>query len=372
MHICHCFKDFSLTEGGIERYIRYLANESIRAGHKVSVVVSRPPGSPGRDICDGIEEIRTRSLFTIFKVPIMPAYYRCLASVNPDIVHAHGTLPGVSDIAVMYAARNNKPCVFDYQFDGNAESAIGSLFAAVYNRFINPFAVSSASIVTATSISYAETSPVLKHYLSKVEVVPNGVDLERFNPSVEEGHIREKYQLPAENIVFFAGRFVKYKGLEYLIRAMKYVKAGTLVIAGTGQEEQHLKRIVREQNIANIQFLGLIPHEELPQFYKISNVYVLPCITRGENFGIAALESMACGTPVIFSDFPWLRELVTDECGISFKPRDSAMLADAINTLLTDSSLREKMGQKARKNAEQYSWERIAQKVMRLYKELLH
>jgi rhamnosyl/mannosyltransferase len=372
MHICHCFKDFSLTEGGIERYIRYLANESIRAGHKVSVVVSRPPGSPCRDISDGIEEIRTRSLFTIFKVPIMPAYYRCLASVNPDIVHAHGTLPGVSDIAIMYAARNNKPCVFDYQFDGNAESAIGSLFAAVYNRFINPFAVSSASIVTATSISYAETSPVLKHYLSKIEVVPNGVDLERFNPSVEEGHIREKYQLPAENIVFFAGRFVKYKGLEYLIRAMKYVKAGTLVIAGKGQEEQHLKRIIEEQNITNIRFLGLIPHEELPQLYKISDTYVLPPITRGENFGISALEAMACGTPVIFSDFPWLRELVTDECGISFKPRDSVMLADAINTILTDSSLREKMSQAARKNAEQYSWERIAQKVMHLYGELLH
>jgi glycosyltransferase involved in cell wall biosynthesis len=81
---------------------------------------------------------------------------------------------------------------------------------------------------------------------------------------------------------------------------------------------------------------------------------------------------MACGTPVIFSDFPWLRELVTDECGISFKPRDSVMLADAINTILTDSSLREKMSQAARKNAEQYSWERIAQKVMHLYGELLH
>jgi glycosyltransferase involved in cell wall biosynthesis len=370
MHICHCFKDFSLAEGGVERYIRYLSNESIRAGHKVSVVVSRPPGSPGREISDGIEEIRTRPFFTIFKVPIMPSYYRCLSSVNPDIVHAHGTLPGVSDIAVMYAARNNKPSVFDYQFDGNAESAIGNLFAAIYNRFINPIAVSSASKVTATSISYAQTSPVLKHYLNKIEVVPNGVDLEHFNPAVKEGNIREKYQLPAENIVFFAGRFVKYKGLEYLIRAMKYVKDGTLVIAGIGPEEQNLKRIIKEQNITNIRFLGLIPHEELPYFYKISDVYVLPSITRGENFGIAALEAMACGTPVVASALPGVRELVTDACGIKFKPKDIKGLADAINTLLSNSSLRAKMGKSARENAEKYGWDVIAKMVLDIYQDL--
>ena len=370
MHICHCYKDFSLAEGGVERYIRYLSNESIRAGHKVSVVVSRPPGSPGREIIDGIEEIRTRPLFKIFKVPIMPDYYRCLSSIDPDIVHAHGVIPNVSDIAILYASRHNKPSVLDYQFDGNAESAIGNLFAAIYNRFINPIAVSRASKVTATSISYAQTSPVLKHYLNKIEVVPNGVNLEHFNPAVKEGDIREKYQLPKESIVFFAGRFVKYKGVEYLIRAMKYVTNGTLVIAGKGQEEQNLRKLVREQNLSNVRFLGLIQHEELPRLYKISDVYVLPSITRGENFGIAALEAMACGTPVIFSNFPWLRELVTDECGISFKPKDVLGLANAINRLLADSSLRAKMGKAARKNAEKYGWDVIAKRILDIYQDL--
>ena len=111
-----------------------------------------------------------------------------------------------------------------------------------YDYFMKPIAVSKTTRVTATSRSYAETSPVLKAYLDKAEIIPNGVDLNRFSPEVEERDIKNKHDLPWEGIVPHAARLVKYKGLEYLIRAMKYVKDGTLVIAGKGQEEQNLKK----------------------------------------------------------------------------------------------------------------------------------
>ena len=372
MHICHCFKNFSLSVGGVEQDILYLSQEHMKAGHRVSVITARIHGSSGREIVNGIEEIRTHPLFTIFKVPIMPNYYRCLSSVNADIIHAHGTCPGVSDVAVLYAFKNGKPCVLNYRFDGNADSAIGTLFANIYNYFINPSVVAKASRVIATSRSYAETSPVLKRFLSKIEVIPNGVDLNLFNPGVDVQKTKEKYGQSQDGIIFFAGRFVEYKGLEYLIRAMNYVPHGTLLVAGAGPQERYLKRLVQSLNLANVKFLGLIAHKELPELYKLSDIYVLPSITRGENFGNSALEAMACGTPVIASNLPGVRELVTDECGIKLKPKDIGGLADAINTILTDSSLREKMGQAARKNAEQYSWQLIAQRMLNIYEELLH
>jgi len=372
MHICHCFKTFSLNVGGVEQDIRYLSQEYIKAGHKVCVITARLLGSSEREIVDGIEEIRTSPLFTVFKVPVMPNYYHCLSSVNPDIIHAHGTCPGVSDIAVLWAAIHNRPCLLNYRFDGNADSAIGTMFANLYNFIINPVVVAKASAVVATSMSYAETSPVLRRFLKRVKAIPNGVDLQRFNPGIETGAIREKYNLPADEIVFFAGRFVEYKGLEYVIRAMKHVQHGTLVIAGTGSLERHLKQLTEEEELTNVKFLGLIAHEELPQLYRISDIYVLPSISRGENFGNSALEAMACGTPVIASNLPGVKELVTDECGIKVKPKDSLSIADNINLLLADASLRAKMGKAARENAEKYSWSDIARNYLKLYEKLLH
>lgn len=372
MHICHCFKTFSLTVGGVEQDIRYLSQEYIKAGHKVTVITARALGCSGRETIDGIEEIRTTPLFTVFKVPIMPNYYRCLTQVNADIIHAHGTCPGVSDIAVIYALNKSRPCVLNYRFDGNADSAIGTVFADLYNCIVNPAVVSRATRVVATSKSYAETSPVLKRFLNKVEIIPNGVDLVRFNPGIETGDIREKYNLPANEIIFFAGRFVEYKGLEYVIRAMKHVQHGILVVAGTGPLEKHLKQIVAEQNLTNVRFLGLIAHEELPRLYKVSEVHVLPAITRGENFGNSALEAMACGTPVIASNLPGVKELVTDDCGIKTKPKDIQGIADSINLLLANANLRVTMGQAARRNAEKYSWANAAHKFMKIYEEALN
>jgi glycosyltransferase involved in cell wall biosynthesis len=129
--------------------------------------------------------------------------------------------------------------------------------------------------------------------------------------------------------------------------------------------------MVKKLNLDNVLFLGLVAHEDLPQLYKASDVYVLPSITRGENFGMSALEAMACGTPVVASNLPGVRELVTDECGIKVEPKDSKGMADAINLLLAEKSLRLKMGAMGSKNAKNYSWSHIARTVLDIYEKLL-
>ncbi|CAD7780153.1 MAG: D-inositol-3-phosphate glycosyltransferase [Candidatus Methanoperedenaceae archaeon GB50] len=371
MHICYCYHVFYPIKGGVEENIINISQELMKRGHEVTVVTSDIPDRPKKEIIHGIKVMRTKPLFSIFKTPIMPNYKELLSTVDADIIHAHGTIPNVSDVAIFYAAKNNIPSVLTYHFDGNADSIIGSFFGEFYNRFINRKVVSKADKIIATSKSYAETSMVLNDFLGKIEIIPNGVDLNRFNPEIEVGNIREKYNLPNGNIVLYVGRFVKYKGVEYLIRAMKYVEHGTLVIAGKGKLERRLKQIVRDEKLKNVKFLGYVPDEDLPKLYRVSDVYVLPSITRGENFGISALEAMACGIPVIASDLPGVNWLVRDYCGMKVKPKDVLGLSEKINELLSNDALRSEIGKNARKNAEEYNWEDISKKVMDVYEEVL-
>ena len=371
MHICYCYHRFYPLVGGVEENIINTARKLIEKGHKVTVVTSNIPDRPEKEIIEGIEVLRAKPLFSVFKTPIMPEYKKLLSNVDADIIHAHGTIPNVSDISIFYATKNNIPSVLTYHFDGNADSMIGNLFAEFYNRFINRKVVAKADKIISISKSYAETSPVIKDLLDKVEIIPNGVDLNRFNPKIEVGNIREKYNLPSENIVLYVGRFVKYKGLEYLIRAMKHVEHGTLIIAGKGKLEQHLKQIVRDEKLENVNFLGHVPDEDLPKLYRVSDVYVQPAITRGENLPVSILEAMASGIPVIASDFPGIRDLVKDDFGIRVKPKNILGIAEKINEMLSNDALRFEMGKNARKNAENYSWEDISKKVLNVYEEAL-
>lgn len=371
MHVCHCFKTFDLSSGGVEQVIIELSEALIEAGHRVSVLASAVPHRQKHETINGIEVYRTVPLFEIFKVPVMPAYYSCLASISPDIVHAHGTIPGVSDIAIYYASKNNKRSALYYHFDGNATSIIGSIFASIYNSTINPFTVRNADKVTATSRSYAETSPVLRNYLDKVEIIPNSVNLDFFNPNVEMAGIHEKYHLPEGNTVFYAGRFVKYKGVEYAIRAMQHLPNVTLIIAGSGQLDHHLKNLVQKLRLRNVIFIGRVPHDDLPPLYRLSDVYVIPAITRGENFGISALEAMACGTPVVGSDLPGVKELIGDDCGFKVRPGDSRGIARSIEKILADPAMKSDMGVAARLNAEKYDRKKISARVLQIYGELL-
>jgi glycosyltransferase involved in cell wall biosynthesis len=373
MHVCFCYHHFYPVQGGGEVTIMNISRRLIQNGHKVTVVTSNVPNRPEREIIEGIEVLRAKPLFNIFKVPIMPKFKRLLGSVKPDIINAYGTIPGVSDVAILHAKGSNIPCVLSYQFDGNAESPLGTLAAHFYNRFINRRVVKKADKLIATSRSYAETSPVLKDFMAKTEILPtDGIDINELAPQVGEASLREAWDLPSSNLILWVGRFVKYKGLEYVIRAMKYVQDGTLVIAGGGKLEKQLKKLVHEDGLdEKVKFLGLVPYENMPKLFRASTIYVLSSITRGENFGRTALEAMACGIPVIASDLPGVRELVTDDCGIKVKPKDVNGLAESINLLLSRPGLRLKMAQNGRRNAEKYDWEKIVERLTDIYEDLI-
>jgi len=371
MHICQCYHVFHPVIGGVETNIFNVSSELIKHGHQVTVATSTLPNEPEEEMLDGIRILRTKPLFEAFKVPFLPSYGKLLSKVSPDIIHAHGMVPGVTDIAIAHASKNKIPSVLTYHFDGNGESFFGEAFASLYNHTLAKKTVSKADAIIATTRSYAETSPVLKDYLDKVEIIPNGVDLKKFNPNVKPGDIRKKYKLPSGKLIFCLGRFVKYKGFEYLIRAMRSVDDATLMIGGAGTMESYYRQIVHSEGLeTKVRFLGVVPDEDLPKLYRASDVFVLPSALRGEAFGVTLLEAMACGTPVVASDLPGVKELFTDKCGLKTKPGDTKELADSINRLLSDDAMRSRMSRNARKNAEKYAWVDISKKIVKFYNAL--
>lgn len=372
IHVCLCYSLYSQVIGGVELNIRKISEYLVNKGYKVTVLCSdKDNKNKKEETINGVKVIYVKSYFNIFKVPFAPLYWYELSKIKPDLIHAFGTMPSFSDVSIIYAKIFKIPCLLSYRFDGNAESLIGQFFAYIYNSTINKIVVKLADKITTTGISYASTSLVLKGIMDKVTIITNGVDLKLFNAELNKKNNR--YSLPEGKIILWVGRFVRYKGLEYLIKAMEYVHEGTLIIIGSGKLEKKLKKLTKKENLTKkIQFIGHVYNKELPYFYQKAYVYVLSSITRGENCTNSSTEAMSCGTPVIASDLPGVRDLITDNVGFRVQPKDSRGIAEKINYLFANETIRERMSKEGVRKAQNYSWGKVNKKYLDLYKELLH
>ncbi len=159
--------------------------------------------------------------------------------------------------------------------------------------------------------------------------------------------------------ILYVGRLhIKNKGLDTLFSAMKKA-GGRLVLAGRGPDEKKLKEMAKDLGIKDIEFAGFVTEGKKLIMLKQSCFFVLP--SRFEGWGIVVLEAAACGKPVIVSDIPELRYAVDGGFGLSFKTGNAEDLAEKINLLSSNTSLRRELGQKAREYAKNFTWDRIAE-----------
>jgi len=228
-------------------------------------------------------------------------------------------------------------------------------------------------IVTVSKYSSKKIVQLYDVDEKKIRIVPNGVDLGKFKPV--EGCEKVKYEIEANNkqCVLFVGRLVPRKGLHFLIEAAKHVvkesKETMFVVVGDGPLKNHLISYSKKQGVSdNFVFLGDVHDTMLPTLYSCADVFVLPSIQEGQ--GIALLEAQATAKPVVAFNVSGINEIVLDkETGLLVRP-DSRELADAILDLLSNRSLREKMGRCGRKFvSENFSWDICAQRMFQVYRE---
>jgi glycosyltransferase involved in cell wall biosynthesis len=198
----------------------------------------------------------------------------------------------------------------------------------------------------------------------RVSIIYNGVPLERFRNAVAE---RRDEILPNSNgrpLVIFVARFDPAKDHPTLLRAMRKVPNADLVLVGDGDLRPQMERVAHELGIGQrVHFLGRRP--DIPQLLKMADLYVHA--SNYEGFGIAAVEAMAAGLPVVASDVPGLAEIVRG-AGLLVPPGDDEALAKAINDVLQSSILREQLAAASQKRAADFSIERTADAFIETYK----
>lgn len=196
----------------------------------------------------------------------------------------------------------------------------------------------------------------------EITVINVGVDTQLFRPVQSE----VKYLNKGEFKILTVARLHKYKGLNYLIAAMETIRDEMpdvhLYIMGKGQEERNLKRLTDKLHLNKaITFLTKpIPNYEMTEIYSECDIYVQPSII--EPYGIAVLEAMACGKPVVGANVGGMRDTINEETGFLAEPGNSEEIAEYIK-ILYDENKRKKMGIRARKRAvEEFDWSRITPK----------
>jgi rhamnosyl/mannosyltransferase len=228
--------------------------------------------------------------------------------------------------------------------------------------------------VTVSSQRFAETSPVLSRYMEKVRVVPFGISEERFKETPFNRSLAEEFrkQYPGK-VVLFVGRLTHYKGIPILIEAMKKVDA-TCLILGSGYLEDKIRSKIRASGLeGRVHLIGNVRDEELVAYYDRADVFVLPSLNRTESFGITQLEAMSRGTPVVCTEVGTGTTEINrnGETGLVVPPGDSEALAGAINRILSEEALANRLSQGALdRYRTHFSEETMCRKLRELYSEM--
>jgi glycosyltransferase involved in cell wall biosynthesis len=211
----------------------------------------------------------------------------------------------------------------------------------------------------------------------KVTVVYNGVDLDRFNPEIDGGEIREEYGFGDAPIVLFIGRIAPYKGPQFLAlaasRILDEVPDAKFIIAGSGRYDvPRLKLLVGKLGVEDaFTFTGYVPDDSIPSLYASCDIFCYPSLWEG--FGLTPAEAQACGKPVVAFNHCAIPEVVGDrETGILVPPKNHIKLAEAIIELLLDKGKRLRMGGEGRKRVENnFSWDNMAVRTLDIYERVL-
>jgi len=332
---------------GLTIYTERLARALARRGHEVSILTSRyRQDLPVREKLDGVIIYRPWVLLHISKGVLMPTLplwaWRLIQQA--DVVNAHVPQPDAVVIAAL-SRLHRKPFVLTYHCDLQMPRGFVHYLANQVSHVTNHISARLADAIITNTEDYAQASPFLRHYLAKIRAIPPPIELEEISPE-DITKFREKYGLtPEERVIGIAARLATEKGVEYLVQALPWVldrhPKARILFAGQhkgvlGEETyaQKLAPLIEELGRHWI-FLGILPPDEWAVFFHVADVTVLPSINSTESFGMVQIESMSCGTPVIASDLPGVRQAVKSTgMGVIVPPRDVRALAAALNEVL--------------------------------------
>jgi glycosyltransferase involved in cell wall biosynthesis len=368
--------------GGIGNVAAFNAKELIKLGHQV--VVFTPFYQPVKEEISDVPVVRLKPLFKYGNAAFVPSL--CWQLYGFDIIHLHYPFFGGAEVIWLCAQRLKRKkakIILHYHMDTVGQGLLKFIFK-FHNQFILPRIVRKVDKIIFTSLDYGQDSnlsKLLAKQPDKFIEVPNGVDSHNFLPTPKDQDLLKKYEIePDQRIVLFVGGLDKahyFKGIEYLMQAMNRLKNEKywwkLLIVGEGELKKEYYDLAGQLNMGSKTiFTGYVPNSDLPKYYNLADVVVLPSVDRSEAFGLTLVEGMACAKPVVASNLAGVRSVVTEEVnGFLAKIKDADDLATKINYLLINPEVATQFGLAGRKTVEdKYDWGIIGRQLDELYKKL--
>lgn len=355
MRIAIVTQSYYPKPGGVTEVAHHTAELLMEKGHYVKIITTRYNGREPED--ENVIRIGRNLL-----VPVNGAWVNVTAGIgltkrlarifdeeNFDIIQTHCALVPTLPLLTLKAARMDQKIVGTFH-----AAAEKNLAYRIFQKTLNKRA---QRLDRRIAVSESAMRFAARYFPGEYQIIPNGIDCSRFKPSNEP---IDRYKDGSFNILY-VGRMDKRKGVSFLLRAIPSIqkslkKKVRLILVGEGKlRKMFCKRPLR-MNGAEVIFVGRVPPEELPRYYRTADIFCSPAIGQ-ESFGIVLLEAMASGTPVVASDISGYRNVITAEKdGLLVPPKDSQALAEAIIRLARDDELKSTLASAGREKALTFDW----------------
>lgn len=354
----------SVLGGALQRRQLEMARLQAEDGHEV-VIVSAGEVDGQIDI-DGVRvefvNLRRDRPLRDWEM-LIKAWRRLRTEPRFDVMHAHGA-PHAGELA-RRVARASVHSVDFFTYRGSSHPAGRRLYERQLGRFDITLPVSNYCYE-----EFRDFYPGVR----RVEVLVNGVNIDQFAPSEEAATAaRTSLGLPTGPLAVYVGRVCEQKGSDMLIPLAAHLRAHrpdvTVVAAGPGEafSSTGTTPLMEELSSAGVVVTGAVPETRLPGLMALATVGLLPT-RRLEMFGMAALEALACGTPVVASNQGGIPEAV-GQSGVIFPVGDDCAFGSAVLHLLDDEPRRTALGATGREHAESYRWRVVVDRAQELYAE---
>ncbi|MBM3143283.1 MAG: glycosyltransferase family 1 protein [Chloroflexi bacterium] len=376
--------------GGMNVYIQELARELGRREHAVDIytMVHQPQHEPlinlGRNVrlvhleTGGDEEMPKVAIYAyIQRFACGVENFRKSNDLHYDLIHSHYWLSGL--VGKQLQAWWYVPHVAMFHTLGAVKNSIGISEDEPELRIESEREVVGGCdcIIASTA---REREELIKYYGAspdKITIIPCGVNLDLFKP-IDKGIARKELGLDHQKVILFVGRIEPLKGLGQLLGALNYIegeKPPVLMIVGGDEHSQGqvrvLQRMAKDLHIEDqVTFVGSVAQEKLPLFYSAADICAIP--SYYESFGMVALESLACGTPIVATNVGGMRSIIRHgEIGRIARDNSPHNLASEISGLLCQREDKDQRVKTRRDRMTEFGWATIADRILREYDRLL-
>jgi glycogen(starch) synthase len=376
-----------LVVGGLGRHVEALARELAAGGHDVQMVTRGEKDEVVDEVLDGVRvrraaadpiaiDFTTETLLAWSQAAehaLIRAALPLVRRQRADVVHAHDWL--VAQSALTLAGTTGAPLVATIHATeaGRHQGWLPKPLNFAIHSVERWLAQSADAVITCSGTMRDETSRLFELDPAHVQVVPNGIDADRWEVTAAARTAARARYAGDGPLLMFTGRLVHEKGVQTLLDAVRPLRDRhpglRLAIAGTGPHEDALRARARKARIArSVEWLGFVEQDDLPGLCAAADVAIVPSLY--EPFGIVALEAAAAGLPLVVAETGGLSDLVTDRVATgSFPPGDVAALVHAVDSVLVDRAGSRRAVQLAtRVIRRDYTWRAVAEHTAAIYR----